>query len=198
MALQKRKLSLKKRMKVMPEVAEMLRTSKTLMQKRFDDLRQLVEPLLVGTKVMAMDHTRSSKWDPIFEGPFEVVERHNGGAYTLKDLAGNVLDRRRTIDMLKEVPKEKLVVSTPEREVGEGKKLVAPFLEARSEAGEFSDDSTIAKEQERHWEVEGIIDHEKEGNSWKYLVKWSDWGSKHNSWVAEKDFNDLDVIKKYW
>ena len=68
MALQKRKLSLKKRMKVMPEVAEMLRTSKTLMQKRFDDLRQLVEPLLVGTKVMAMDHTRSSKWDPIFEG----------------------------------------------------------------------------------------------------------------------------------
>ena len=76
--------------------------------------------------------------------------------------------------------------------------MVAPFLKTRSEAGEIVKDSTTIKEQEQHWEVEGIIDHKKEGNSWKYLVNWSGWGPEYNSWVSEKDFDDLDVIKKYW
>ena len=60
-----------------------------------------MEPFFVGDKVMVIDHTRANKWDPVYEGPFEVKEVHSGGTYTLKDLVGNTLETRKTADMLK-------------------------------------------------------------------------------------------------
>ena len=50
---------------------------------------------------MVLDKTRTSKWDPIYEGPFTIVSQTNGGTYVLKDATDVNLDRRFTIDMLK-------------------------------------------------------------------------------------------------
>jgi hypothetical protein len=53
-----------------------------------NDCKKQVEPLAPGTRVMARDQTRESKWDPRFEGPFI-------------DADGKELERRMTIDMLR-------------------------------------------------------------------------------------------------
>jgi hypothetical protein len=65
------------------------------------DSRKQIGVLQPGTKVMALDQTRGSKWDPVYEGPYEVIQQHTGGAYSLKDSLGRTMERRQTVDMLK-------------------------------------------------------------------------------------------------
>lgn len=75
------------------------------MQKRtFNKKHKIVQPYKVGDVVMAIDHTRTSKWDPVYEGPFTITEVHKGGSYTLHDRTGEVLPRRMTTNMLKYIP----------------------------------------------------------------------------------------------
>jgi hypothetical protein len=57
-----------------------------------------------GDKVMAINHTRGSKWEPYYEGPFEVIRQNTGGAYALKNVMGNEIPWNYTIEMLKGVP----------------------------------------------------------------------------------------------
>ena len=45
-------------------------------------------------------------------------------------------------------------------------------------------------------EVKRVIRHRGEVNAYEYLVQWK--GVKNYSWVVEADFNDYDVIRKYW
>jgi len=47
-----------------------------------------------------LDQTKASKWDPHYEGPFEIVRQNRGGAYTLKDAMGGIIPGRRTAEML--------------------------------------------------------------------------------------------------
>eukprot|EP00457_Paulinella_chromatophora_P003024 gb/GEZN01003029.1/.p1 GENE.gb/GEZN01003029.1/~~gb/GEZN01003029.1/.p1 ORF type:complete len:627 (-),score=80.85 gb/GEZN01003029.1/:331-2211(-) len=53
----------------------------------------------------------------------------------------------------------------------------------------------LAKPQQENWEVERILD-EKRGkdNKMNYLVKWSNWGHRYNSWQREDDFTGLDHL----
>ena len=46
--------------------------------------------------------------------------------------------------------------------------------------------------------MQRIIDHRKNKKSYDYLVKWSDYSNKFNSWVKTKDFDNLGIINKYW
>lgn len=50
---------------------------------------------------MMMDSTRGSKWDPVYEGPFQIVRRNRDGAYILKDQVGENLKRSVPADKLK-------------------------------------------------------------------------------------------------
>lgn len=52
---------------------------------------------------MVLNVTHGSKWEPYYEGPFQIEKRHQRGAYTLIDNMGNIMDRRFTIDQLKPV-----------------------------------------------------------------------------------------------
>ena len=45
--------------------------------------------------------------------------------------------------------------------------------------------------------VESIQEHCKDNHGMHYLVKWKD-PANEDSWVQEKDFNDLDIVKQYW
>ena len=52
---------------------------------------------------MAINPMRGSKWEPYYEGPFHVEKQHEGGAYSLFDTMGEIMDHRFTINMLKPV-----------------------------------------------------------------------------------------------
>ena len=52
---------------------------------------------------MAVDPTRASKWDPVYQGPYKVVDKNKGGAYTLENELGEEIAPRRTIEMLKPI-----------------------------------------------------------------------------------------------
>jgi hypothetical protein len=56
-----------------------------------------------GTMVMAVDQTRRSKWDPVYEGPYKIESRDQKGTYSLRDVDGKMLDRKMTINMLKPI-----------------------------------------------------------------------------------------------
>ena len=43
------------------------------------------------TRVMALDSTHASKWDPVYKGEYTVVHQNQGGAYILKDYTGDIL-----------------------------------------------------------------------------------------------------------
>jgi hypothetical protein len=70
-------------------------------KSEFNTSKKIVESLNAGDKVMIKDVTRESKWDPIYEGPFEIVCQTKGGNYILKDVTGEELPRRIPIHQIK-------------------------------------------------------------------------------------------------
>ena len=61
------------------------------------------------------------------------------------------------------------------------------------------DTKSIDKEN-KHFEVDAILDNKMDdtGHGYKYLVHWKGYESKYNSWVKATDFDDINIIKKYW
>ncbi|KAI3646704.1 hypothetical protein MP228_009632 [Amoeboaphelidium protococcarum] len=64
--------------------------------------RKQAKPLEVGTVVFVLDVNQESKWDAMYEGPYEIVGIDGKKAYVLKDEMGAVLNRH--------VPREHLKV----------------------------------------------------------------------------------------
>jgi len=46
--------------------------------------------------------------------------------------------------------------------------------------------------------VEKILQHKIESGKKFYLCKWKGYSSASNSWTAEDDFDDLEIIRNYW
>ena len=127
-----------------------------------------MEELEPGSLVMAVDQNRTSKWEPVYQGPYTVVERTKGGAYQLKNELDQLMEPKRTIDMLKPV----------------GAKA---SLELGSKLGKGD-----------NFVVETIIAHKKTERGYNYLVKWKGYSNKDNSWVHARDFNSEVLIRDYW
>jgi len=53
----------------------------------------LQDPFPPGAAVMTIDPTRSTKLDPVYEGPFRVLRRNRGGTYLLQDHDNTLLSR---------------------------------------------------------------------------------------------------------
>jgi len=65
------------------------------------DLRKQMEPLLPGDVVWIVDINCSSKWEPVYEGPFTILRQHKGGTYSLMDTMGELLPRKVPISQIK-------------------------------------------------------------------------------------------------
>ena len=56
---------------IVPVVAQVSDETQKSQRMQMDTRRQQM-PLVPGQMVMAIDSTRGSKWDPVYEGPFTV------------------------------------------------------------------------------------------------------------------------------
>ena len=48
------------------------------------------------------------------------------------------------------------------------------------------------------FEVERVEDIRNKDGETQYLVKWKGYSALENSWVAETDFNETEVIEEFW
>ena len=185
---------------ILLEVALLSRAKHEQQRQHTDASRLQVEPIEVGASVMAIDSTRVSKWDPVYEEPFIVHQQHPKGTYTLKDATGSLLERRRTIDMLKRVgaaPNYKFEEPT------HSQSMVVPSGGGSDNSKNKQQDNmklTILSkpEENEHYIVEKVVNHRQVQGKNEYYVKWKNYKSSDNSWIKEKDFDDFNIIKKYW
>ena len=174
---------------VWPAVAIRTHEIRSLKQQQHDAHSHIVEPLPLGTRVMVADALKESKWDPPYEGPFTIVKRTRRNNYVLTDATGATLKRKFTIQMLKPidgVPSEgrNTSASTSNNDSVESLK---PAIQLATSANE-------------HFVVTEILAHRKDAKAkaHEYLVHWKGYKDEDNSWVHERDFDDLMIIKKYW
>jgi hypothetical protein len=92
---------------VLPALNKRTEEVKEKQENRLNQRRQSTV-LKPGTQVMLVDPVRTSKWDPMYEGPFEIMQQHRGGAYSVKDSLGRKVPRRFTIDMMKFISEEEV------------------------------------------------------------------------------------------
>ena len=72
-------------------------------------------------------------------------------------------------------------------------KIVSPAMELPT-GGE------IANDADEHYVVERIMDHQYDAKTkdYRYLVKWKGYGAKDNTWERAANFDDINIITKYW
>jgi hypothetical protein len=86
---------------VYPAIEQHTRVKRQKMEEAVNASRKILEEIEPGTEVLAKDVTRTSKWDPHYEGPFTVIRRNKGGAYLLQDADGEKLERKFPVEQLK-------------------------------------------------------------------------------------------------
>ena len=64
---------------ILPAVVNANSGAQKRRQTGLNKAKKIIQPVKVGTQVMAIDQTRANKWDPVYEGPFVVKERHARG-----------------------------------------------------------------------------------------------------------------------
>jgi hypothetical protein len=132
----------------------------------------LDEPFPDGSFVMVIDETRSTKLDPIYEGPYTVMRRNKGGAYWLMDLDKKLLSRSYVSHQMK---------------------MIAPSAVSNNiDANEYVIDEPV-------YEIEAILDRRTDPDSGRveYLVKWKNYSDEENSWEPSTNFKDFEMIKNF-
>jgi transposase InsO family protein len=125
---------------IYPAISDKIMVAKNKMVERLNQYRrQLKENSIpAGAIVMLIDPlylndpSKKPKWEPKYIGPYTVVRRARNGAYVLKDMTGDILDRRVPADQLKLVKRQ--LKSPPEKsEFFE----VAEVLDHRGDPGAY-------------------------------------------------------------
>ena len=168
---------------IYPAIAKRVSLMRADRNEKFNTNRAVQPPLTPGTRVMAFDQTRASKWDPIYEGPFTIQRLTDGGSYVLNDATGDEVPRRMSREMLSPIEDDKVVNS---------------FQESGGINNQPS--STNFIDEDEHFEVEAIMDHRmsSDQHTHEYLVKWKNYNVSFNSWITAEDFDGLKMIKAYW
>lgn len=58
--------------------------------------------------------------------------------------------------------------------------------------------ATQGSDEEKNWVIEKIVQAEKRGDQYYYLVKWKGYKEEDNTWEPASNFNDSGSIIKYW
>lgn len=85
---------------VFPAISERTKKINEEYSKRYNKKHVLID-IPVGSHVMVRLKSRSSKLAPLYEGPYTVVRKNQGGSYELKDEQSDLLHRNYTPSELK-------------------------------------------------------------------------------------------------
>ena len=158
---------------VFPELRQAREEGREAKQQAYAKQKKVLEePFPDGCFVMVIDETRSTKLDPIYEGPYTVMRRNKGGAYWLMDLDKKLLPRAFASHQMK---------------------MIAPSAVKDIDGEhEYAIDEPV-------YAVEAIIDRRTSPTSGRaeYLVKWKDYGIEENSWEPSTNFKDLDIVRVF-
>jgi hypothetical protein len=102
---------------IYPAISDRIKSGKEKLMQSLNKHRRLLLPssFPTGSTVMIIDVTRHNKFEPKYVGPYIIVRRSRGGAYVLKDMSGDLLDRHVPADQLKLLSrsKRKLDINNP-------------------------------------------------------------------------------------
>jgi len=75
-----------------------------------------------------------------------------------------------------------------------------PVIEEKQEQVEAVKDQSISIQDQdaKSYVLEKLIRHRTNETGFDYFVKWKGYANKFNSWVNEKDFDDIRIINDYW
>ena len=88
---------------IYPAISEKIKGAKDKLAQILTKNRRMIMPASVptGATVMIKDPTRENKFEPKYIGPYQIVRRARNGAYVLRDVDGDILDRHVPIDQIK-------------------------------------------------------------------------------------------------
>jgi transposase InsO family protein len=153
---------------VLPGILARTKLIKSQQELRLNQRKQAVqfEP---GAAVMILNHQKSSKWEPHYDGPYTIDKQHEGGSYSLYNALNEVINGRYTSDMLKLIEKN-----------NQG----STNIQLNSDKSSF--------------EIHSIVDHKSTPHGYEYFVRWKGYPDSDNSWVKATEFDSLNTITKYW
>ena len=76
--------------------------------------------------------------------------------------------------------------------------LEGKFLSCNYAPSQLVPLSTSPQFAQGSYEVERILDHRNVNNMTEYLVHWAGYNSEDDTWELYNNFNDVEVINKYW
>jgi len=186
---------------VYPALHARTKGHKHIQEKIFKNTHELVAKYNVGDQVWAIDHTRTSKWDPIYTGPYVVTQVHdNGRSYSVRDMTGEELKTRFAVSHLK-------LGSSDGVHPGRGKEKSE---NVRTETLMTEETEPPLKKQKKGklkrkgkgdtdtYRVDYIVNDRVRNGKPEYLVKWHGYTAEENTWESEKNFYDVKVVKDYW
>jgi hypothetical protein len=118
---------------------------------------------------MIKDVTRANKFEPKYVGPFTISRRARNGAYVLRDVDGDILDRHVPIDQIK-------IVSKTARAKDAHTFRVNKILDHRGDVGSY--------EYLVQWK-----DYSSDHNSWEPESQFNDTACITKYWSSLKSNN---------
>ena len=92
---------------IYPAITDRIKGAKDKLSQILTKHRRMLLPSSIpaGATVMIKDPVRANKFEPKYIGPYTIARRARNGAYVLRDVDGDILDRHVPIDQIKIVSK---------------------------------------------------------------------------------------------
>ena len=76
--------------------------------------------------------------------------------------------------------------------------LLTAYKETEAHGPNFTKPPPDLIQGEEEYEVEAILNHKRQGNGWKFLVKWKGYPSSENMWLTTTQLkNSREVLNNY-
>jgi hypothetical protein len=117
---------------IYPAISDRIKGAKDKLAQTLTKHRRMLLPSSIptGATVMIKDPVRENKFEPKYIGPYIIARRAYNGAYVLRDVDGDILDRHVPIDQIK-------IVSKTSRDKDQNTFVVKKILKHRGAPGSY-------------------------------------------------------------
>ena len=156
---------------IYPAISDRIKGAKDKLTEVLTKNRRMLLPnsLPNGATVMIKDVTRQNKFEPKYVGPYTISRRARNGAYVLRDVDGDILDRHVPIDQIK-------IISKTARAMDANTFVVKNVLKHRGAPGAY--------EYLVQWK-----NHSEDHNSWEPETNFNDTKCIEKYWSSLQPSN---------